>query len=691
MSSYRLAQFLAVATLTWDRSARADDVADIEAILRDPVISTPSASSELASTAPGTSTSISAEELRVHGIRSLDEAINYASLGMMAGHNMHSAEVGARGVLVHGDYGNHVLLLVNGVPQNEPWDGTAYFDRGAGIPFELVDHIEIMLGPGSVVYGSQAMLGVINIVTKRARDYQGLHLVTESELASPLGNGYSIRTPSTANYGDDLGKGARLAFGYGKEFRLFGVPSELTLQLEYYRFKGAAIEFANQDYGNDSVTGMPKNFGGSQAPGIWGGKATHSWYTRVPTSYARMSVGEFTLTARAGTYTRSAPYNDYLTRTVGDFDPANDYERDTFYDLSLRHEKILSSVVTLSSQLYAASNRYRWYESSSAAEDCAEWQTTGCKLDLLGIGRRLGGDSKLVFDWHDALHMSTVLGGAIQVRNVYSTVVARSPLGNGHPQAAIDTVDAMGAVHLQQLLRPVRQLDINAGARLDIDQRFGSRLSPRAAVALNTWPGGTWKTSYSEAFRAPTAYELHFTDRVTQVTATSLGPEITRTVELSFEQRVAAHRLFFGVYRSWWNDMVYLAALSPDDAANAIGAGSLLPTASEAYQYRNLSRIDNWGCNAAYGLALFERRVRFDVNLTGARTRIVEGGMQEHLPVSAPQFFGNARVSVDPGAQLPTIGIASVFRSRTISDRYYDGGFSRPPTAPQSWEFRLTL
>ena len=131
MTRVFLATSTAVATLAWAYCASANGPADVEAILEDPVVTTPSSAAEGQSEAPGTSTSISAEDLRIHGIRTLDEAINFASLGMMAGYNMHSVEVGARGVLVHGDYGNHVLLLVNGVPQNEPWDGSAYFDRFA--------------------------------------------------------------------------------------------------------------------------------------------------------------------------------------------------------------------------------------------------------------------------------------------------------------------------------------------------------------------------------------------------------------------------------------------------------------------------------------------------------------------------------------------------------------------------------
>jgi len=685
------AAWLGLLLLSWAHRAMASDAAELEAILQDPVVTTPSSSASGASVAPGTSISVSSEELRVHGIRTLDEAINYLTLGMMTGHNMHAVEIGARGVLLHADYGTHVLLLVDGIPQNEPWNGTAYFDRGAGIPFELVDHIEVMLGPGSVIYGSQAMLGVVNIVTKRARNYSGLHLITEAELASPLGRNYTLRSPASSGYASDLGKGVRWGVGYGKEFRLFDAPAEVTVQLEYYRFRGAAIEFADQDYGSDLVTGQPKNFGPGRMPGVWGGKATQSWYADVPASYARLVIGDFTFTGRAGAYTRSAPYNDYLIRGFGDFDPANDYERDTFFDLSLRHEKPLSTLVTLSSQVYASSNQYRWFNSSSAAEDCESWQITGCRYDLRGNGRRLGADVRGTFDWNDPLHMSTVLGGSVQVRDVYSSMFAHSQLGPSQPMATIDTTDAVGALHVQQLLRPISALDLNLGGRFDIDQRFGQRFSPRTALAVTTWPGATWKTSYSEAFRAPSAYELHYTDHITQVPSSSLGPEVTRTVELSFEQRIAAHRLFFGVFRSWWSDLVYVAMLTPEEVQTQISGGALDPSAVDVGQYRNLSRIDNWGFNTGYGLALWDRRVRFDTNLTGTKTRVVDAGYPPGEPVGAPRFFGNARVSLDPGMQLPVIGLASVFRSRSLSDRYYDGGFTRPPTAPQSWEFRATL
>ena len=127
--------------------ARADEAEELRGLLDQSVLSAASRKTEVASAAPATSSTITAEQLRRYGIRTLDEALNFLSMGMTASDRLHGVEVGARGVLVNGDYGNHVLLLVNGHAVNEQWTGGAVFERGAGIPMEMVDHIEVVLGP----------------------------------------------------------------------------------------------------------------------------------------------------------------------------------------------------------------------------------------------------------------------------------------------------------------------------------------------------------------------------------------------------------------------------------------------------------------------------------------------------------------------------------------------------------------
>ncbi len=69
-------------------------------------------------------------------------------------------EIGARGVQIPGDYGNHLLLLVNGHVVNGAVERDGVLRPRRGDPDgAFVDHVEIIVGPGSVLYGSNAMLG----------------------------------------------------------------------------------------------------------------------------------------------------------------------------------------------------------------------------------------------------------------------------------------------------------------------------------------------------------------------------------------------------------------------------------------------------------------------------------------------------------------------------------------------------
>lgn len=78
------------------------------------------------------------------------------------------AQSGTRGkvasLFLRGANSNQTLVLIDGVRANSPADGR--FDFGT-IPIENVDHIEVLRGPQSTLYGSDAMGGVINIITRR--------------------------------------------------------------------------------------------------------------------------------------------------------------------------------------------------------------------------------------------------------------------------------------------------------------------------------------------------------------------------------------------------------------------------------------------------------------------------------------------------------------------------------------------
>ena len=70
-------------------------------------------------------------------------------------------------IFIRGTSSTHVLLLVDGVRVGSATAGQANFDN---IPLESIERIEVLKGPASALYGSDAVGGVIQIFTKQGRE-----------------------------------------------------------------------------------------------------------------------------------------------------------------------------------------------------------------------------------------------------------------------------------------------------------------------------------------------------------------------------------------------------------------------------------------------------------------------------------------------------------------------------------------
>jgi outer membrane receptor protein involved in Fe transport len=687
-----VAAMVAVSLATLSGRARADGPSDLEAALSEPVVTTASQTAEDQSTAPATSTTISADELRRYGIKTLAEAINFLSLGMITQNDLDEPEIGSRGVLLTGDYGDHVLLLINGHSVNEQWGGTAYYGRGAGVPFELIDHIEVILGPGSVLYGSQAMLGVINIVTKRAKDFDGFHFVGEGDLFT-------------------TGRGA---VGFGHEFTFLGQRGELTYEMEYYAQSGPTFTLGPETYGRDGVTGKGACFNSTCSnPGIWGGTpANQSNWAKLPEGYMRLVLGDFELDVRAEAYQRSDPAISYAA-----YNAPNAYEFDRFLSSDLRHRWAISSIAQLKSRLYGDAYTYREQLPTYAAFQCYPGQTQGCVYEGTGFSRWVGLEEQLSFDWLHDQSLTTLIGldgRAIRVGEAnYSNGLV---IDSGIPPVGVfEKSEYRLAAYGQQTWRPIKWLSLNVGARVDEDLRVDDdvqygRVSPRAVVAINPWEKGTLKVIYSEAFRAPSYFETTFTDNQTVIPNHTLRPEIVRSGEVSFEQRFGTQRIFVGGFDAQYSDMVLLQ-LAPPAALEGAVQGGILPAVtpntnknilktyglngSYVEQSQNVSGISDLGVNAAFEGSAFDKTLRYGVNVTGAVSHqnvTNPDGSVTTTPIEVtPQVFGNARVSYALPGDWPVIGVASSVVGRRPVAGAFESGWAVPPYAPTQVELRGTL
>jgi outer membrane receptor protein involved in Fe transport len=350
-------------------------------------------------------------------------------------------------------------------------------------------------------------------------------------------------------------------------------------------------------------------------------------------------------------------------------------------------------VVQISGRVYGDTFDYQRFMNTSGNEQCVYANVFTCRYTTVGISRRVGLEVQSFFDWSKNNTFITLLGVDGQLRQVGSSADiydddtgqrVTSTLGYLRKQDKI-----LGA-YLQQTWTPTNWLAANAGGRMDFDERFGDKFSPRAALSFEAWRGGTLKTIYSEAFRAPSWQESAWS-ATQQLKARDLRPESVRSVEGLLEQKLGSHQLMFGVFRSWWRDLVEQHALTREEVVDAQRTGELPIIGGEgALQYRNVSSIDNYGFNAGYSGSLGYGKFRYATNVTGAiARRRDETGSAGVLEVS-PQFFGNARVSYALGGKLPTFAVAAHYLAKRPADRAYIG-FDHPAYAPPQLDLRATL
>ena len=130
--------------------------------------------------APSIITVISAEQIQSYGARHLRDVIDRLPNTQVIGsqlypHNRSSV----RGVTqTHLD--DKILVLLNGRPLREAGQGGINGDIYSSFPVALISQIEVIRGPGSVLYGTNAFAGVINIVTKEGQESTGVTISAEA-------------------------------------------------------------------------------------------------------------------------------------------------------------------------------------------------------------------------------------------------------------------------------------------------------------------------------------------------------------------------------------------------------------------------------------------------------------------------------------------------------------------------------
>jgi iron complex outermembrane recepter protein len=122
---------------------------------------------------------VTGEEIRRSGAMNLAEALRLLPNLQVAQINAHDFAVTARGfngaTSGTSTLSNKLLVMIDGRSVYTPLFGGVFWDV-QNVQLEDVDRIEAVSGPGGTLWGANAVNGVINVVTKSARDTQGLYL-----------------------------------------------------------------------------------------------------------------------------------------------------------------------------------------------------------------------------------------------------------------------------------------------------------------------------------------------------------------------------------------------------------------------------------------------------------------------------------------------------------------------------------
>lgn len=416
-----------------------------------------------------------------------------------------------RGILQN-YYANKVLILINGIPTWQPIYGNGYLDR---ISIHDVERIEILKGPASVLYGTNAYNGVINIILKNndknsieaysSVGYPGLgHAgvnanlnINEAHLFVGINSGNENRAPYEFE-----GQRGQLFNGDSVFYITEKINQHnLTTQLNYkqhqaflnyydhnYTFPGVAPSYVSGGNAMVKNTGLLSEY-------RFNGNITQDLKAYFATSY------------------------EFFTRTWPD-------RADRSTALSLAAERVYA-ILKFNYHL----NEY---------------------IDMEAGADFVNGNSL----------------GHVQ-KSIVKDTILRYNMKN-----VKNIIEYSG---FAQLNLSYNQFSLLAGTRYTINETFGSNLSSRVSGVFALNDNNSVKLMYGESFRTPTMLELYF-DHPTVVGTPGLNPETSRSVELSYVGLFKEYSIQTTMYYAKYNDLIQRVrpdATKPAFYKNEISFGGL--------------------------------------------------------------------------------------------------------------------
>lgn len=162
-----------------------------------PVVVTATASERDLADTPASVSVIAGETLRRRPVLDLADAVKDT-----VGVSLESMGLGRRGISIRGMSAEHTLMLVDGQRVNSSASAIAHSDYELGwVPTAAIERVEVVRGPLSSLYGSEALGGVVNTVTRSATDtwegsFSSYALISDHSLGgNQFKNGFYLGGP----------------------------------------------------------------------------------------------------------------------------------------------------------------------------------------------------------------------------------------------------------------------------------------------------------------------------------------------------------------------------------------------------------------------------------------------------------------------------------------------------------------
>jgi outer membrane receptor for ferrienterochelin and colicins len=501
------------------------DLADLERLLQTD-ITVASRTPEKLLQAPSSVTVFTQEEIRDLGVSSLEELLNFVP-GFQATRDVEQGtgyRLGARGRSKYAS--EYVLLLVDGQRVNDLYTGGAtLLDRLIAV--ENIQRVEVIRGPGSALYGSNAFLGVVSIVTR------------QGERSAQVRGGTLGSMEGAVNASASVGEVAVDSF-------------VKAFSDEGYRYRNVTDQFGH----SGDVVDPQRGFDVS----------------------GHLRWRGLTLSVR---HTERVQ-EDFLTFGVLQRDSSEELTRRTM--VSARYE--LQPLERLAVTLSARYGRDRWDTQAELipagtqlAPDVTLQQAFSGGPLLTAFSAALGADLSYQLAPSNLLQggASYERAGILEVANVmthhpvtleYQGAFQRYDGALSFNETA--TRQVLG-VYLQDRQEVADFLQLTAGVRFDVYDDFGSSLNPRLAAIFNLPFNGYVKALYGKAFRAPSYLEFYDKNNPVSFGNRNLRAEDIQTLELAYTQVLSNLSATVTVFRNVLANQIDFGA-PIDDPNNPYGA-----------------------------------------------------------------------------------------------------------------------